>query len=74
MVADSEVAAQAQAIAAELAAGPTRAYGGLKWLLYAAANTTLNEQMELETETITNVYNLVLDLTVSKVRSVVRFE
>jgi 2-(1,2-epoxy-1,2-dihydrophenyl)acetyl-CoA isomerase len=55
VVADAEVAAQAESIAAELANGPTRSYGAVKRLLYACANTTLDEQMELETETIANV-------------------
>jgi 2-(1,2-epoxy-1,2-dihydrophenyl)acetyl-CoA isomerase len=52
VVPDPEVVAQADKIAKELAKGATRAYGGVKRLMYAAANTPLNEQMEIETEVI----------------------
>ena len=55
VVPDGEVLAQSRAIATELAGGPTRSFGAVKRLLYASANTTLDEQMELETETIANV-------------------
>lgn len=55
VVLDAEVVRQAQSIAAELANGPTRSFGAVKRLLYASANATLDEQMELETETIANV-------------------
>jgi 2-(1,2-epoxy-1,2-dihydrophenyl)acetyl-CoA isomerase len=55
VVPDTDVVIQAQSIAAELAAGPTRSFGAVKRLLYASANSTLDEQMELETETIADV-------------------
>jgi 2-(1,2-epoxy-1,2-dihydrophenyl)acetyl-CoA isomerase len=51
-VPDGELAQQAESLANELAAGATAAFGGVKRLLYATANTTLDEQMELESETI----------------------
>ncbi|HVA41444.1 MAG TPA: enoyl-CoA hydratase-related protein [Candidatus Binataceae bacterium] len=51
-VPDAELMTQAQALANELAQGATRAFGGVKRLLYASANTTLGEQMALESETI----------------------
>ncbi|WP_345798594.1 enoyl-CoA hydratase-related protein [Castellaniella sp. MT123] len=38
-----------QSVKARLAAGPTRAYAATKQALYAAANHTLAEQMDLET-------------------------
>jgi 2-(1,2-epoxy-1,2-dihydrophenyl)acetyl-CoA isomerase len=51
-VPDAELMEQAEACAKELAQGPTKAFGGVKRLLYAAANTSLDEQMELESEMI----------------------
>lgn len=51
-VPDTELMKQAGALADELAEGPTRAFGGVKRLLYAVANTSLDEQMELESEMI----------------------
>jgi len=51
-VPDVELQKQSEALASELAQGPTKAFGGVKRLLYAAANTSLDEQMELESETI----------------------
>src|SRR5208337_1194750 len=50
VVPDAELLTAAEAIAGELARGPRHAIAGVKRLLYAAANTTLVEQMELETE------------------------
>jgi 2-(1,2-epoxy-1,2-dihydrophenyl)acetyl-CoA isomerase len=52
VVPDSEVMTQAGKLAAELASGATTALGGVKRLLYASANNSLSEQMELETELI----------------------
>jgi 2-(1,2-epoxy-1,2-dihydrophenyl)acetyl-CoA isomerase len=52
VVPDAELNGEAQKLARELAQGATNAYGGIKRLMYAAANTTLDEQMELETEYI----------------------
>jgi 2-(1,2-epoxy-1,2-dihydrophenyl)acetyl-CoA isomerase len=52
VVPDAELSAQAEQLARELAAGPTRAFGGVKRLLLAAASTGLETQMELETELI----------------------
>jgi 2-(1,2-epoxy-1,2-dihydrophenyl)acetyl-CoA isomerase len=51
-VPDGELQQQAETLANELAQGPTNAFGGVKRLLYATANTSLDEQMELESETI----------------------
>jgi 2-(1,2-epoxy-1,2-dihydrophenyl)acetyl-CoA isomerase len=47
--------AHANTLVAELAKGPTQAYGGVKRLLYGATNTSLAEQMELETEWLTEM-------------------
>ena len=55
VVPDAEVAAQTESIAAELANGPTRSFGAVKRLLYATANSTLDDQMELETEAIADL-------------------
>jgi 2-(1,2-epoxy-1,2-dihydrophenyl)acetyl-CoA isomerase len=52
VVADGELMMHAEGLANELAHGATRAFGGVKRLLYASANTSLDEQMELETEWI----------------------
>ncbi|MGH7933022.1 MAG: enoyl-CoA hydratase/isomerase family protein [Candidatus Binataceae bacterium] len=52
VVADAQLLTEADKLTKELAAGPTRAYGGIKRLLWAAATNTLDEQMELESETI----------------------
>ena len=54
-VPDAELLAQAEALAKELAQGPTSAFGGVKRLMYATANTSLDEQMELESEIIADV-------------------
>ena len=45
----SALIGEAEALAAELAQGPTRAYGGVKRLLQSAATESLETQMELET-------------------------
>jgi 2-(1,2-epoxy-1,2-dihydrophenyl)acetyl-CoA isomerase len=54
-VADSELRKQAEAAVQDLAQGATRAFGGVKRLLYSSATSTLAEQMELETEWISEV-------------------
>jgi 2-(1,2-epoxy-1,2-dihydrophenyl)acetyl-CoA isomerase len=51
-VPDGELRDQAEATARELAQGATRAFGGVKRLLYSSATSSLAEQMELETEWI----------------------
>ena len=50
VIANDQLMAHAQTLVAELAKGPTRAYEGVKRLLYGATNTSLAEQMEFETE------------------------
>jgi len=55
VIPDDQLMAHAQTLVAELAKGPTQAYGGVKRLLYAATNTSLAEQMELETEWLTEM-------------------
>jgi 2-(1,2-epoxy-1,2-dihydrophenyl)acetyl-CoA isomerase len=52
VVPDADLLSQATAIAAELAQGPTQAFGGVKRLLYASPHNPLYEQMDLETEVI----------------------
>jgi len=54
-VPDAELAQQAEATVQELAEGATRAFGGVKRLLYSSATASLAEQMELETEWIAEV-------------------
>jgi 2-(1,2-epoxy-1,2-dihydrophenyl)acetyl-CoA isomerase len=49
---DDQLIAHAESLANELAHGPTRAYGGMKRLLYSAATNPLYEQMELENQWI----------------------
>jgi 2-(1,2-epoxy-1,2-dihydrophenyl)acetyl-CoA isomerase len=48
VVDDAELSAHARALAVELAAGPTRAYGELKNLLLSAPDQTLEAQLEDE--------------------------
>jgi 2-(1,2-epoxy-1,2-dihydrophenyl)acetyl-CoA isomerase len=55
VVPDDRLMAHAQALVGELAKGPTRAYGGVKRLVYSATNTPLAEQMEFETEWLTDM-------------------
>jgi 2-(1,2-epoxy-1,2-dihydrophenyl)acetyl-CoA isomerase len=55
VIPDDQLMAHAQTLAAELAEGPTLAYGGVKRLLYGAINTSLAEQMEFETEWLTDM-------------------
>ena len=55
VVPDDQLIAEAELMANELAHGPTRAYGGVKRLLYATATNPLYEQMELENESIADM-------------------
>ena len=55
VVPDDQLIAQAESMANELAHGPTRAYGGVKRLLYGTATNPLYEQMELENESIADM-------------------
>jgi 2-(1,2-epoxy-1,2-dihydrophenyl)acetyl-CoA isomerase len=52
VIADHELDAAAEALAARLAAGPTRAFGSVKRLLQASATTGLAEQLEAEAREI----------------------
>ncbi len=52
VVPDAELLAQAQALAAQLAAGPTRALGASKRLLHSGWTETLETQMEHESQAI----------------------
>jgi 2-(1,2-epoxy-1,2-dihydrophenyl)acetyl-CoA isomerase len=52
VVPDDELLAEAEALAKQLAAGPTRAYGGIKKLMVASATNDLETQMDLETDFI----------------------
>jgi len=54
VVPDNELLAQASAIAVQLAAGPTRAYGISKRLLHSGWTETLETQMENESQAIAN--------------------
>ncbi|MET0371632.1 MAG: enoyl-CoA hydratase-related protein [Sphingobium sp.] len=52
IVDDEALAAEAEAIAAQIASGPTGAFGGLKRLLEANGRTTLSEQLDAEADAI----------------------
>lgn len=52
VVDDEEVLGTAQALAADLATGPTLAYGAVKHLLHESLTSSLETQMELESRTI----------------------
>ena len=52
VVPDEELLPQADALATQLAAGPPKALGAAKRLLYGGWAETLETQMELESETI----------------------
>ena len=54
VVPDAELLSQARALAAQLAAGPTRAYGLSKRLLHSGWTETLETQMENESQSIAN--------------------
>jgi 2-(1,2-epoxy-1,2-dihydrophenyl)acetyl-CoA isomerase len=55
LVPDNELIEQARAIAVQLAAGPTRAYGISKRLLHSGWAETLETQMENESQAIANI-------------------
>ena len=55
VVPDKELLSQANAIAVQLAAGPTRAYGISKRLLHSGWAETLETQMENESQGIANI-------------------
>jgi 2-(1,2-epoxy-1,2-dihydrophenyl)acetyl-CoA isomerase len=55
VVSDGEVLARAQAIARQLANGPTQAYGVVKRLLIDSFSNGLETQMEAETRGIANL-------------------
>ena len=52
VVADDSLQAQAQALAAELASGPTAAFGRIKKLLDASDWATLADQLDAEAASI----------------------
>lgn len=52
VVPDEELIARMCALAADMATGPTRAFGGVKKLLASSAAESLESQMELETRAI----------------------
>ena len=54
VVADDTLASETQALAAELAAGPTQAIGATKRLFHSAWTESLESQMAQETRAITN--------------------
>jgi len=54
VVPHEELEAQVSALAEELAAGPTDAFGGVKRLLVSSAHQSLETQMELESREITS--------------------
>jgi 2-(1,2-epoxy-1,2-dihydrophenyl)acetyl-CoA isomerase len=55
VVPEAELAGRASALAAELASGPTQAYGGVKRLLLESANATLEDQLKRETSWIAEI-------------------
>lgn len=55
VVADGEALAKAQALAKQLAAGPTAAFGAVKTLLNGTFEQTLESQMELEARSIASL-------------------
>ncbi|HVA81894.1 MAG TPA: enoyl-CoA hydratase-related protein [Candidatus Binataceae bacterium] len=55
VVPDSDVVSAATAMATQLAAGPTGAYGGVKRLLLASANNSLETQMSREAEWLSSM-------------------
>ena len=55
VVPDAELLAQAQAIAVQLATGPTKALGASKRLLHSGFSETLETQMEHESQTIASI-------------------
>jgi 2-(1,2-epoxy-1,2-dihydrophenyl)acetyl-CoA isomerase len=61
VVPDAELMGVARALAAELAAGPTRAYGAVKRLVAESFGNTLDTQLELETREIADLANRTAD-------------
>ena len=55
VVADAEVRPRANALAQQLAQGPTAAFGGVKTLLNGTFDQTMESQMELESRTIADL-------------------
>ena len=55
VVPDVELLAEAEALATQLAAGPTKALGGTKRLLRGSMNESLESQMENESQSIANM-------------------
>ena len=55
VVPDAELLTQASALAAQLAAGPTKALGAAKRLLHSGFDETLETQMEHESQAIANI-------------------
>ena len=58
VVPDAEVHAQAEALAAQLAAGPTRAFGNVKRLMRTGWTETLETQMAYEADSIAEMTRL----------------
>jgi 2-(1,2-epoxy-1,2-dihydrophenyl)acetyl-CoA isomerase len=52
VVPDAQLMAEAERLAGELANGATRAYGGIKRLMMATDTSTLEQQLDLESEVI----------------------
>jgi 2-(1,2-epoxy-1,2-dihydrophenyl)acetyl-CoA isomerase len=52
VVPDDAMLDRARALAAQLAAGPTRAYGGTKRLVHGSLEHSLDQHLALETEEI----------------------
>jgi 2-(1,2-epoxy-1,2-dihydrophenyl)acetyl-CoA isomerase len=61
VVADTELLSAARALAAELARGPTRAYGAVKRLVAASLGNGLDAQLEMETRAIAELANHTAD-------------
>ncbi len=61
VVADAELMDAARELAAELARGPTRAYGAVKRLVADSFGNTLDTQLELETRAIADLANTTAD-------------
>lgn len=55
VVPDGDLMSAAEALAKQLAKGPTRAFAGVKRLLWASSTNTLEDQMELETDWIADM-------------------
>ena len=55
VVAPDELAARADAVARQLAAGPTRAYGEMRRLLTSVEDQPLAAQLELEAQALSRI-------------------